>query len=586
VKLTDVIYLPEMENKLLSGGKIAQSGAETILKDDSILVLRKGSIRVVEDAEVFLQGKRREDGLYEILSRVEPNALDQFEMIVNAKANKIKISSNDIHNLFGHLSLSWIKSSESIMEVFEIEETEEDNCDNCNQTKMRRKKFNKKRNEKKAELGERIHTDVIGKISPPAYDWSEYIVEFIEEKSDYTHGEPMKFKSEAEGHLLDFIKFVTTQTKSRVRFVRTDGGGEFTSDYLEEKLRKKGIIHDTTPRDTAQRNGKEENRHRTTFSMTRALLNQSNLPRKYWILAYRHALFIYNLGSPPNEKKSRIELLVGIKTEDLIKHLHRFGESVYYSNNKYKTKLDDRGNEGIWVGYDWRSNVDLVLDVRSKRIVRTRDVNFKSSIIYEFEEEDEGELEEVEDYSSESEKVAERIRQEEEDYEVEEEGSDEKEEEVNVEVQPPRNDLRVRIEPVRERKSKEAVKISRKLVRQERETKKQQQKKIADYSKERSRRVASSKEEDREFWERSASALKITSMRTPSGDEIRIPASIKDDDNLTEGERQLWMEARMKEWKSFIDNEVPVWRKRSELEEGQKPIPTIGIHEVKVDEVL
>jgi hypothetical protein len=147
IKLTNVIYLPEMENKLISGGKIAMSGAETVLKDDAVLVLKKGSLRVSDDAEVLLQGRRREDGLYEILPKIDKDVLDQF-ILVNVQVNKVNISSKDIHLLFGHMSLQWIKSSKSIMECFSITDDEECNCNVCGvrNLKERNSKESEKRN--------------------------------------------------------------------------------------------------------------------------------------------------------------------------------------------------------------------------------------------------------------------------------------------------------------------------------------------------------------------------------------------------------------------------------------------------------
>ena len=569
---------------LLSGGKIAQSGAETILKDNLVLVVERGSVVLREGTEILLQGERRKDGLYEISTKIDQKVLDKFQLVKeqNVKVNKISVTGEELHNLFGHLSIDWIKSSKSIMNFYEIVgESDHKDCNICGTTKKKRNKFNRSRNEKLAKLGERIITDVIGNITPPAYDWSEYIVEFIEEYSDYTEGIVMKFKSESAAHLLNFISFVKAQTGKKVRFVRSDGGGEFTSNELEEELKKKGIVHDTNPLDTPQRTGKEERRHQTLFSMTRALLNQSKLPKKYWPLAYYHCVFIYNLGSPRNEEKSRLELLMGdsINTSELLKHVHKFGESVFYSDNNYKKKLDNRANEGLWVGYDWRSNIDLVLDVETGKVIRSRDVSFKNSIEYEFSEEDEEELEIAESEEERKEVAREeerRLNAESEESSEEEDEEDEEEKEV---VEQQRQvplvvdqhqhvpqvvdqhqlvpqvgnipEIRVRVEKI----PKDVRRVVNQINRAEKEARKEKGSKVADYSKNK-KREKSSKKEDHEFWRR-ANALKIVSKITPLGKEIRVPSNLNDDKDLSEDEKKMWDEARREEWNSFIDNEVP-----------------------------
>ena len=107
IALQDVIYHPDLENKLISGGKIAESGAETVLVDRAILVLKQGSLLLSPDAEILLQGKRREDGLYEIQNSIDSNVLD---LLPSAYSNLISASVNRVKYLMKISTLSLVIS--------------------------------------------------------------------------------------------------------------------------------------------------------------------------------------------------------------------------------------------------------------------------------------------------------------------------------------------------------------------------------------------------------------------------------------------------------------------------------------------
>src|SRR5437588_510729 len=67
-----------------------------------------------------------------------------------------------------------------------------------------------------------------------------------------------------------------------IRKLRTDGGGEYTSNEICHLLQQEGIeIQRTTPY-TSQSNGVSERANRTIIETTRALLHAVNAPKEYW----------------------------------------------------------------------------------------------------------------------------------------------------------------------------------------------------------------------------------------------------------------------------------------------------------------
>ena len=68
----------------------------------------------------------------------------------------------------------------------------------------------------------------------------------------------------------------------RVKILRTDNGGEFTSKAFEAHLKACGIRHELTIPKTPEQNGVAERLNRTLVETTRAMLSDANLPQKFW----------------------------------------------------------------------------------------------------------------------------------------------------------------------------------------------------------------------------------------------------------------------------------------------------------------
>lgn len=65
--------------------------------------------------------------------------------------------------------------------------------------------------------------------------------------------------------------------------IRSDNGGEFEDDLLENFCENSGIKHNfLTPR-TPQQNGVVERKNRSLQEMARAMLNVFNSPKRLWV---------------------------------------------------------------------------------------------------------------------------------------------------------------------------------------------------------------------------------------------------------------------------------------------------------------
>ena len=76
--------------------------------------------------------------------------------------------------------------------------------------------------------------------------------------------------------------------------LRSDRGGEFTSDEFEEYCQKHGIRRQFSAARTPQQNGVVERKNRTVQEMARTMLTESKLADGFWREAVHTAVYIQN----------------------------------------------------------------------------------------------------------------------------------------------------------------------------------------------------------------------------------------------------------------------------------------------------
>lgn len=68
----------------------------------------------------------------------------------------------------------------------------------------------------------------------------------------------------------------------KMKCLRSDWGGEFTSNEFEEYYERHGIIRQYSAPRTPQQNGVVERKNKTIKDMARNMLNEASLPDIYW----------------------------------------------------------------------------------------------------------------------------------------------------------------------------------------------------------------------------------------------------------------------------------------------------------------
>ncbi|KAL0289281.1 UNVERIFIED_CONTAM: Retrovirus-related Pol polyprotein from transposon TNT 1-94 [Sesamum angustifolium] len=174
---------------------------------------------------------------------------------------------------------------------------------------------------------ELIHTDVCGPMRTPSHEQNRYFILFID---DYSR---MTWFSEA------------IEEK------------EYNNSEFDKFCEEEGIEHQTTVSYNPQQNGVSERKNRTVMEMARSMLQEKHLPKAFWAEAVYTAVYLLN----------RI-CYVHIPTEK-------------------RHKLEEKTEKGIFLGYSTQSKGYRIFNLKTKKLIISRDVEFDEDAMWNWDEE-------------------------------------------------------------------------------------------------------------------------------------------------------------------------------------------------------
>ena len=161
----------------------------------------------------------------------------------------------------------------------------------------------------------------------------------------------LKSKDQVLNKFVEWKAMVETQTSHKIKTLRSDNGGEYTSKAFDAFLSKHGIVRQTSAPYTPQQNGVVECANRTNVEMARFMLYAQGLRHEFQVEVVSSA--VYTCNRCPNKA------LVDITPQKAwrgkrpcISHMHMFGCIAYAKGpDEKRTKLDAKGIKCLFVGY-------------------------------------------------------------------------------------------------------------------------------------------------------------------------------------------------------------------------------------------
>ncbi|KAI4312513.1 hypothetical protein MLD38_037320 [Melastoma candidum] len=179
----------------------------------------------------------------------------------SAYVDKVKKNETAVlwHERLGHVGYHKLKvmiNNEMLKGLPKLEVNVDNVCSGCQYGKAHQLPYedSKYRAEEPLQL---IHSDVFG----PVFG-CRYMVTFIDDYSRYVWVYFMKEKSEALQKFKEFKNKAECDLQTKVRCLRTDNGGEYTSNEFAEYLKESKIRRQLTCPHTPQQNGVAERKNR------------------------------------------------------------------------------------------------------------------------------------------------------------------------------------------------------------------------------------------------------------------------------------------------------------------------------------
>jgi histone deacetylase 1/2 len=223
---------------------------------------------------------------------------------------------------------------------------------------------------------ELVFCDLWGRAPVESSCGYSYFLTCVDAYTRFTWIFPLKLKSHTLLTFQNFKNMVELQYNLPIKFVQTDGGGEFRP--FTQYLTPLGIIHRLTCPHTHHQNRSVERKHRHIVETGLTLLAQANMPLKFWDHAFLTTTYLINrLPSSTLENKSPYFLL-NSQIPDY-KFLKNFGCVCFPFLRPYSEhKMNFHSKECIFLGYSTSHKDYKCLD-STGRIFLSKDVLFNEA---------------------------------------------------------------------------------------------------------------------------------------------------------------------------------------------------------------
>ncbi|CAD6925284.1 unnamed protein product [Tilletia laevis] len=250
-------------------------------------------------------------------------------------------------------------------------------CNSCIETRMARIKFGKRKTQFKSR-NDLWHVDLVGPFQEIA--GYQYFLTVVDEYSRRNWIRLLRTKGEAFSHIRDLCNLEERQTGIKLKMIRSDNGGEFTSNEAKQWARSNGIVWQYTTPYTSVQNGVAERMNRTIQERARALLHGAGAGHALWPNAVLSASHIIN-HLPSKAISDKIPLERWENREVDTSHLRVWGCVAWikiHDAQRTDGKLSARGLRGMMVGYgeEYKAWMIFTPSHPTKKVHFSRDVRF------------------------------------------------------------------------------------------------------------------------------------------------------------------------------------------------------------------
>jgi hypothetical protein len=218
MKMKDVLYVHGFKKNLLSISALYEKGFIVAFNDGEVFMCPRG--KSIDDVVVI---RDQEGGLYKLKGHS-----------VSTLVHNIVTPSELWHRRFIHIhykSLPIVSNTVTCFPSIQVEH--EGICKGCAQGKNVKKPFPSNDSKVKGVL-DIIHSNICGPMPASSLSRYVYYVSFNDDFSRKTWIYFLKDKIEVFNKLKEFKELVENLSEKKIKILRSDNGGEFTSNEFKE----------------------------------------------------------------------------------------------------------------------------------------------------------------------------------------------------------------------------------------------------------------------------------------------------------------------------------------------------------------
>ncbi|KAI5322344.1 hypothetical protein L3X38_031416 [Prunus dulcis] len=268
--IKEVMYLPGLKENLLSVGQMDEHGYYLVFGGKLCSIFEGPSL---ECLVIKVEMKR---------NRCYPLALLPTDHI--ALKASVSNSTWTWHKRLGHLHLKGLSQpkEKNMVHGLPFMEKVDGVCDGCQFGKRHREWFPKNQAWRASNPLELVHVDLCGPMQNESIAGNKYVMLLIDDCTRMVWVYFLRYKSDALNCFRKFKSMVELQSGLKVKCLRSDKGGEFTSCEFNKLCEVEGIQRQLSMAYTPQQNGVVERKNRIVVEMAKAMLHGKGLPYYLW----------------------------------------------------------------------------------------------------------------------------------------------------------------------------------------------------------------------------------------------------------------------------------------------------------------
>jgi hypothetical protein len=230
LKMKDVLYVLGLKKNLLSISALEKKGFRVSFIDGEVLMWAKGETL----NEAIIIGSE-ENGLYKLKGHSKASM-----------THAIENSCELWHRRLAHINYKALPYiCKAVTGLPELKGDHKGVCNGCAQGKNIKNPFPKRDNKTEGVL-ELIHSDVCGPMPPSSIRGYAYYVSFIDDYSRKTWIYFLKTKDEVFSKFKEFKALIENLSEKKIKILRSDNGGEYTSKEFVNFCKDVGIKRELT----------------------------------------------------------------------------------------------------------------------------------------------------------------------------------------------------------------------------------------------------------------------------------------------------------------------------------------------------